>query len=126
MIGFIMPNEGSRRVIKEYVVTVDAVEKATGLDFFYKLNDEIENKLEQSIDIDAWKWGYNQRSYSYSSSPQNKEKKHSEAESLKYWVTYKSGTIHNKSCRWYKNSTGYPTNKPTGRLKNCSRCGGMK
>lgn len=34
MIGFLLPNEGSSRRLEDFAVTVDAVEEATGLDFF--------------------------------------------------------------------------------------------
>lgn len=34
MIGFILPNEGSDKPLAAFAVTVDEVEKATGLDFF--------------------------------------------------------------------------------------------
>ena len=37
MIGFILPNEGSDRPLEDFAVTVDAVEKATVLDFFSAL-----------------------------------------------------------------------------------------
>ena len=34
MIGFILPNDGSNRPLQDFAVTVDAVEAATGLNFF--------------------------------------------------------------------------------------------
>ena len=34
MIGFIIPNNGSTRPLQDFAVTVDAVEKETGLNFF--------------------------------------------------------------------------------------------
>ncbi|NJL83968.1 MAG: DNA/RNA non-specific endonuclease, partial [Chloroflexaceae bacterium] len=36
-IGFILPNEGSQRPESEFAVSVDEVERQTGLDFFPKL-----------------------------------------------------------------------------------------
>ena len=36
MIGFILPNEGSNQPLAAFAVTVDAVEKATGLNFFQR------------------------------------------------------------------------------------------
>ena len=38
MIAFIIPNEGSKASLQQFVVTVDAVEKETGLDFFCQPN----------------------------------------------------------------------------------------
>ena len=37
MIGFILPNEGSTKSLQSFAVTVDAVESATGLNFFSDL-----------------------------------------------------------------------------------------
>ena len=40
MIGFILPNEGSNKPLAAFAVTVDDVEKATGLNFFSKVPKE--------------------------------------------------------------------------------------
>lgn len=48
MIAFLMKNEESNESIREYVVTVDEVERMTGLDFFPKLPDDLEQKLEST------------------------------------------------------------------------------
>lgn len=56
MIGFILPNENSSKSLKSFAVTVDAVEMATGLDFFSELPQDKQNRLESSIDVNAWKW----------------------------------------------------------------------
>lgn len=55
-IGFIIPNEGSKVGLSNFAVTVDEVEKSTGIDFFPLLNDEIENKLESEKCIPCWDW----------------------------------------------------------------------
>ena len=54
MIAFILPNEGSDKTLREFAVSVDAVEKATGLDFFSKLPKEKQKQLESSFSIRAW------------------------------------------------------------------------
>ena len=54
MIAFILPNEGSDKTLREFAVSVDAVEKATGLDFFSKLPKEKQKQLERSFSIRAW------------------------------------------------------------------------
>lgn len=46
VIGFIFPNKAGHKPLKKYIVTVDSVEKRTGIDFFPALPDEIENKIE--------------------------------------------------------------------------------
>ena len=55
MIGFILPNEGSNEPLAAFAVTVDAVEKATGLDFFSKVPGEEQDRLERTISVKAWK-----------------------------------------------------------------------
>lgn len=54
-IAFVMPNEGSKKSVFDYAVTVDSVERLTGINFFHSLSDSIENYLESHIDIQLWK-----------------------------------------------------------------------
>ena len=37
-----------------YVRSVDEVEAATGLDFFYQLDDKTEEAVEQESNLDDW------------------------------------------------------------------------
>ncbi len=53
-IGFILPNEKYSVPLRDYAVTVDEVELRTGVDFFYVLDDEVEDNLESNIDIEVW------------------------------------------------------------------------
>ena len=55
MIGFILPNEGSDEPLAAFAVTVDTVEKATGLDFFSKVPKEEQERLERTISVKAWR-----------------------------------------------------------------------
>ena len=55
MIGFILPNEGSHEPLATFAVTVDAVEKATGLNFFSRVPKEEQERLERTISVKAWK-----------------------------------------------------------------------
>ena len=54
MIGFILPNEGSDKPLAAFAVTVDAVEKATGLNFFSKVPKDEQERLERTISVKAW------------------------------------------------------------------------
>lgn len=57
MIGFLLKNEESNDSIREFVVTVDEIERMTGLDFFPKIPDDLERKLENTPPkkaISAW------------------------------------------------------------------------
>ncbi|HEY1055403.1 MAG TPA: DNA/RNA non-specific endonuclease, partial [Emticicia sp.] len=54
-IAFLLPNEALfGKHMNSYVVAIDEVERVTGLDFFSKLPDTIENKLEADSDWEAW------------------------------------------------------------------------
>lgn len=57
MIGFLLNNEGSDRSIREFVVPVDQIEQLTGIDFFPKIPDQLEQRLESQLRarmIDEW------------------------------------------------------------------------
>ena len=54
MIGFLMPHQNSNKPLYEFVVSVDSIEKLTGIDFFPELDDVIENKLEASSNYKNW------------------------------------------------------------------------
>lgn len=54
MIAFLVPNEASEKPLCDFVVSVDQIEKRTGIDFFPNLEDKIEDKLESSDDYKAW------------------------------------------------------------------------
>ncbi len=54
MIGFIVPNETSKRRLASFAVSVDEVERLTGYDFFSDLDDDIENHLEQTCNWQSW------------------------------------------------------------------------
>ena len=53
-IGFIFANEKSRAALDKHCVSVDDVEKATGLDFFSNLPDDIETSIEAQCNPRAW------------------------------------------------------------------------
>jgi len=54
MIAFLVPNEKSSKPIFNYVVSVDELESITGIDFFPKLEDSLENSLEKNVDLNSW------------------------------------------------------------------------
>lgn len=54
-IAFLLPNSDKlNKKMNTYVVSIDEVEQKTGLDFFTKLPDAIENQLEAASDWSAW------------------------------------------------------------------------
>ena len=48
MIGFIIPHHSADQPLQVFAVSVDEVEKQTGLDFFSKLPDDLEERLESN------------------------------------------------------------------------------
>jgi len=52
MIGLILPNKSGATPLSQYFVTVDEIEKETGIDFFPGLNDELENQLESNVNVE--------------------------------------------------------------------------
>jgi endonuclease G len=55
-IGFILPNSGSQESLQHFAVTIDSVEKVTGVDFFYQLPDNQQRDFEGNLDISLWSW----------------------------------------------------------------------
>lgn len=53
-IAFIYPNMSAPGNMQNYVTTIDEVEKITGFDFFYKLPDDVENKIEATSSFREW------------------------------------------------------------------------
>ncbi len=57
MIGFLLNNEPSNESLRTFVVPVDQIERLTGIDFFPKLPDELERRLESqnpSLTVADW------------------------------------------------------------------------
>lgn len=54
MIAFLIPNAPSKKPLYEFVVSVDHIEKLTGIDFFPQLPDAIENQLEKNKSYKDW------------------------------------------------------------------------
>ncbi|MFH0895607.1 MAG: DNA/RNA non-specific endonuclease [Bacteroidota bacterium] len=53
-IAFVLRNESSSMPLHTFAVSVDSVEKMTGIDFFCNLPDEIEKRLEAACTIKQW------------------------------------------------------------------------
>jgi len=53
-IAFLIPNQKSSNSFYDYSVSIDEIEILTGIDFFPKLDDTIEKKLESESNLKAW------------------------------------------------------------------------
>lgn len=47
-IGFLMKNEKSTKSVTSFCVSIDSIEKITGLDFFYHLDTQLQNQIESN------------------------------------------------------------------------------
>jgi endonuclease G len=53
-IAFLIPNEPSNKSFFDYIVTIDTLEKKTGINFFPNLSEAIQKQIESSIDLKTW------------------------------------------------------------------------
>ena len=53
-IAFIFDNDKVKGELRKYAVTIDSVERETGLDLFYNLPDDIENEVENQCKYKLW------------------------------------------------------------------------
>ncbi len=53
-IAFLLPNEGSKLPLMNFALTINELEKLTKIDFFYQLDDKIENTLESTLCKTCW------------------------------------------------------------------------
>lgn len=53
-IALVLPNEKSQEHLSSYAVTIDYLEKLTGIDFFPSLPDDMEMMLESRKDVSRW------------------------------------------------------------------------
>jgi endonuclease G len=53
-IAFLLPNESCPKMVKDYAVTIDSVEKVTGIDFFSALNKYTEKQVEAVFVDTLW------------------------------------------------------------------------
>jgi endonuclease G len=64
-IGFLLANKNNDSSLTSYIVTIDSVQKITGLNFFYLLPDSIEKQVESVVCIPCWSWdGISNNTYS--------------------------------------------------------------
>ena len=47
-IGFLLKNEKSNRELSMFSVSIDSIEKVTGLNFFYQLDSVVQNRIERN------------------------------------------------------------------------------
>jgi len=78
-IGFILPHQKSSSSLQSFAVTIDEVERRTGIDFYHELPDEIEEQIESNIDISKWSFKSSSRSSGSSSNKTKQDKLNGQA-----------------------------------------------
>ena len=53
-IGFIFANNGNSQSLQSAAKTIDEVERITGYDFFYLIDDDTEQSIEESYNLKDW------------------------------------------------------------------------
>lgn len=53
-IGFVYPNMSAPGNMRDYSMSIDEVEQLTGIDFFYNLPDDLEEKVESVASFKDW------------------------------------------------------------------------
>lgn len=53
-IGFILKNDRGTKPFEKFAVSIDEVERRTGIDFFEALEDSLERTFEGSFDLNLW------------------------------------------------------------------------
>ena len=56
MLGFLLSNAGASGSVQQFVITIDALEQQTGIDFFPQLEDALEQNLESKVSLSGWKF----------------------------------------------------------------------
>ena len=51
VMAFLFPNKESKKPLKQFLVTIDELELATGIDFFYKKSDKWQKRIENKMSI---------------------------------------------------------------------------
>ena len=55
-IAFVLPNNSSTQPLSSFAMSIDEAERITGMDFFPKLNDPQETKIEKTLFLNQWRF----------------------------------------------------------------------
>ena len=116
MVAFLLPNQEGEKPMSKYAISVDDLEKRSGIDFFPQLADSLENRLETSINISSW----------YPNQTVESAPEQPETDDVVYVCSTSKGMkYHKKDCSGLKHCRGitisYPLKK--AKEKGYSPCG---
>jgi len=53
-LAFLIPHQDTKEPLAKFLVTVDDLEEISGIDFFSKMDEDTESRLEQSLNSNYW------------------------------------------------------------------------
>ena len=53
-IGFLLPNQKSKKHLSNYALSIDELESTLNIDFFHLLDDSLEASIESDLDLSLW------------------------------------------------------------------------
>lgn len=56
LLAFLLLGKESTKPLRQFTVSVDDIERRTGIDFFERLPDDLEAKLEREVNTNGWKF----------------------------------------------------------------------
>ncbi|WP_343487979.1 DNA/RNA non-specific endonuclease [Allomuricauda sp. d1] len=56
VLAFLFPHRESQASLKRFLVSVDSLEKVSGLDFFHQMDESVQEKLEAKVNTAGWKF----------------------------------------------------------------------
>ena len=90
-IGFIMKNESSSMPLSKFAVSIDSLEKFTGIDFFYQLPDKEEKQIEANLSLSKWDFNVSTTTYIKNKTTEDKDQKLRLATAVQCSATTKAG-----------------------------------
>ena len=128
-IAFILPNESSNKSMASYAVTIDKIEETTGIDFFHALPDDIEEKIESTMDLGLWHLGANYKNESKAATETVKnEALKTGNDEIYVYITKTGKKYHTATCSYLRGSKIKITLKEAKArgYTACSRCRPLK
>ena len=55
-IAFMLPNNSSNAHLQTFAISIDSLERVSGINFFHQLPDDVETVIERQMCISCWNW----------------------------------------------------------------------
>jgi endonuclease G, mitochondrial len=102
-IAILIENKSSKQPIINSVISVDSLEKFTGIDFFHNIDSTIQNKIESKTHNDLWNWNKSYKPKFENEKFQTTENEFKSADNNHTLFKTKSGgKYHTENCRYLR------------------------